>query len=400
MFEKILVPLDGSPFAERALAPALALAQQGHGEIILLSVPYMKQIVVEDWDNYGFDQSLEQSQQELTEYLEGLRAKKAHPDLRLRTVIGVGDEAGVIVDTAVAQGVDLIVMATHGRSGFSRWMLGSVTERVLRTALCPVLVIREDKPLAHIMITLDGSALSEYALGPGMEIASRLGSPVTLLSVENGEPLDQGFVAELEKVETGLGARTIEDFYHRTEAYLQRLARDLQTDLDQIIHIVPRTGPVAEAILETIETDDIDLVVMATHGRTGLKRWVYGSVTEKVLRAAPCNMLIMRPPLSELKPQTITREQSAQDYSAEIPLPKTAVSESEPGEISMSPQSVMEKAFLADYLQQKGYYLADLRELPPEKAKALMVAASQYASLKLAQVESTAHFREKLHRPS
>jgi vacuolar-type H+-ATPase catalytic subunit A/Vma1 len=66
----------------------------------------------------------------------------------------------------------------------------------------------------------------------------------------------------------------------------------------------------------------------------------------------------------------------------------------------MGPQSVMEKAFLADYLQQKGYYLADLRELPPEKAKALMVAASQYASLKLAQVESTAHFREKLHRPS
>jgi nucleotide-binding universal stress UspA family protein len=404
MFEKILVPLDGSPFAERALGPALALAQEGQGEVILLSVPYTKQIVVEDWDNYGLDQSLEQSQQELIEYLEGLKAKKAHPALKLRTIVTAGDEAGVIVDTALTEEIDLIVMATHGRSGFSRWMLGSITEKVLRTAPCPVLVIREDKPLSHIMITLDGSALSEVALGPGMEIASRLGSHVTLLSVEPTEMVDPKFVAELDKIEAGLGGRTVEDFYHRTESYLQHLAREVQADLELIVRIAPKTGPVAEAILATIETDNVDLVVMATHGRTGLKRWVYGSVTEKVMRAARCNMLIIRPPLAAFKPQSASREEDEQDYVAELPLSPEGAPfgglEAISGEATGSPQSVMEKAFLADYLQQKGYRLADLRNLPPDKAKALMTAASQHASLKLAQMESTAHFREKLHRPA
>jgi nucleotide-binding universal stress UspA family protein len=400
MFEKILVPLDGSPFAERALMPALALAQQGHGEVILLSVPYMKQIVVEDWNNYDYDQSLEQSQRELTEYLEEVKVKKAHPDLVLRTLVEFGDAAGVIVDTAVAQEIDLIVMATHGRSGFSRWMLGSVTERVLRTAPCPVLVAREDKPLSHIMITLDGSALSEYALGPGMEVASRLGSHVTLLSVENGEALDQGFVAELEKIEAGLGAHTIENFFHRTEAYLQRLARELQTDLGQIIHIAPRTGTVVEAILETIETDNVDLVVMATHGRSGLKRWVYGSVTEKVLRSAPCNMLIMRPPLSELKPRTTGSEQTEQQYPVEAVVQPLTTDQAEVEAIPDDPQSVMEKALMAEYLWHRGHRFADLKQLPQAEVKELMTEASQYASLKLAQVESTAHFREKLKRPS
>jgi nucleotide-binding universal stress UspA family protein len=299
MFEKILVPLDGSPLAERALTPALALAQQGHGEVILLSVPYAKQIVVEDWDNYGFDQSLEQSQKELTEYLEGLKARKAYPDLTLRTVVEAGDEAGMILDMAMDEEVDLIVMATHGRSGISRWMLGSVTEKVLRHAPCPVLVVREDKPLSHILITLDGSALSECALGPGMEVASRLGGHVTLLSVESSRDIEPAFTAQLDKMEAGLGARTIEDFYHRTESYLQRVAREIHTDLEQVIHIAPKTGPIAHAILDFIETDDVDLVVMATHGRTGLRRWVYGSVTEKVMRQAKCALLIVHLPVHE-----------------------------------------------------------------------------------------------------
>jgi nucleotide-binding universal stress UspA family protein len=281
--------------------PALALAQQGHGEVILLSVPYAKQIMVEDWDNYDFDYSLDQSQQELTEYLEGLKARKAHPDLTLQTIVEAGDEASVILDTAVDEEIDLIVMATHGRSGISRWMLGSITERVLRHAPCPVLVIREAKPLSHILITLDGSALSEHALGPGMEVASRLGGHVTLLSVESSREINQAFVAELDKIEAGLGARTIEELYHRTENYLQSLARELQTDLQQAIHIAPKTGPIAQAILDFIEAEAVDLAVMATHGRTGLRRWRYGSVTEKVLRGAKCALLIVRPPLSELE---------------------------------------------------------------------------------------------------
>jgi nucleotide-binding universal stress UspA family protein len=277
--------------------------QQKDGEVILLSVPHLQHALVEDKAGYGFllpHQSLENSRHELEAYLADLELTRSHPETTLRSLVVWGDAASVIVDTAVAEDVDLIVMSTHGRSGFSRWMLGSVTERVLRHAPCPVLVIREAKPLTHILITLDGSVLSEYALGPGMEVASRWGSHVTLLSVESSDMLDPAYIADLEKAEIGLGTRTKEDFYHRTEAYLQRMAKRLQEDLEQMVHIAPRTGPVANAILDFIDEGSVDLVVMATHGRSGLRRWVYGSITEKVMHGAHCAMLIVRSPEAAL----------------------------------------------------------------------------------------------------
>ncbi|MCB8942888.1 MAG: universal stress protein [Ardenticatenaceae bacterium] len=299
MFEKILIPLDSSELAERALKPGLALAEQGNADVFLVSVPFMEKAFIEDRAGYGFmlpDQSLAQSRKNLQAYLNKVKQNHAHPNVHIHPVVADGDEASVIVDTAVREQVDLIVMSTHGRSGFSRWMLGSVTERVLRQAPCPVLVIREDKPLQHMLITLDGSELSETALQPGVEVAARLGSQLTLFSVESSEELNPTFVAELEKVETGLGARTIEDYYHRTENYLQRLVARLPQEVAQVTDTAPRVGPVTDTILDFIEADKVDLVVMATHGRSGLQRWVYGSITEKIMRSAKCAMLIVRPP--------------------------------------------------------------------------------------------------------
>jgi nucleotide-binding universal stress UspA family protein len=118
---------------------------------------------------------------------------------------------------------------------------------------------------------------------------------VSLLSVKPDQDLDPRFVAELEKVERGLGGQATDDFYHRIETYLKRIARRYQPKMEQEIGIAPRTGRVAPAILNYVEGEGIDLIVMATHGRSGLQRWVYGSVTEKVLRQAKCSMLIVRP---------------------------------------------------------------------------------------------------------
>ena len=233
----------------------------------------------------------------------------ARSGLALRTKVKDGDAAGVIIDTAVAENVDLIVMSTHGRSGLSRWVLGSVTEKVLRQAPCPVLVIRDTKPFSHVLITVDGSPLSEYALAPGFEVARRLGSSVTLFSVEQAEELDPRFIAELERTEKGLGQLASDDFYRRTETYLENLADRYEPQLDQEIQTAPRsTAPVAQSILDFIEANDIDLVVMSTHGRSGLKRWVYGSVTEKVLHGAHCAKLVVRPPAAGTRRQTPGRK--------------------------------------------------------------------------------------------
>lgn len=303
MFNKILVPLDGSELAEQALRPAVTLARKLDGEIMLLSAAVVKYAVVTETTGYGMSQVEEPhayTHERLTSYLQEVQ-QKLSVYLQSSVKVVEGDAASVIVDAAVDEDVDLIVMSTHGRSGLSRWILGSVTEKVLRQAPCPVLVLHEATPLRNILITLDRSMLSEYALEPGLEIARGLGSCVTLLSAESDDEIDPRFFTELDKVESGLGGKARDDFYRRTEIYLQRTAKRLQPTVEQRIEIAPKRGLAAPTILDYIESHDIDLVVMATHGRTGLSRWRYGSVTEKVLHGAKCALLIVRPPLSEFE---------------------------------------------------------------------------------------------------
>ena len=304
MFQKILVPLDGSELAERALEPALALSRAAQGELLLLSVPYLKHLFVQERAGYGMllpHQSMNHTRQELADYLQTVTEKHAQPDVLLHTMIDDGDEASVIVDTAAAEEIDLIVMSTHGRTGFSRWYLGSVAERVLQSAPCPVMIVREARPFSRILITLDGSPLSERALGPGFTLANCFDSAVTLLRVEQPEDIDHDFMADLDALEQGLGSQVRDDLYYQTERYLSRVAAQCQHLSSQKVQTMPLKGPIAKGILEAIEAEEIDLVVMSTHGRTGLRRWVFGSISEKIMRRAQCAVLIVRPPTEALR---------------------------------------------------------------------------------------------------
>lgn len=301
MFKKILVPLDGSELAERALEPALALAQQQHGEVILLSVPVLQHMFVMEPAGYGFllpEQSVEQSRTELLDYLKTIQNRYIHPNVKIRTLIEEGDEATTIVEIAAAEQIDLIVMSTHGRTGFTRWMLGSVTEKVLREAPCPVLVIRNDQPLTRLVITLDGSALAEQALAPGLEVANSLGYHTTLFRVVPPLDVDPHLVASLDKLEQGFGDRLRETGHSQAAAYLQGLVEKHKGVCPNLTEEVWGGDP-ARTIVDFVEARHINLIVMATHGRTGFQRWVHGSVMEKVLRTAPCAMLVVRPQVEE-----------------------------------------------------------------------------------------------------
>ena len=142
MFKKVLVPLDGSELAERALEPALAITRACDAELLLLSVTSYHQILPPAAAGYGLtttDQIVDFGLDDANEYLDGLRREARCSDCRIQTITVGGDVAGCIVDTAATEGVDLIVMTTHGYSGLTRWVLGSITERVLRGASCPVL---------------------------------------------------------------------------------------------------------------------------------------------------------------------------------------------------------------------------------------------------------------------
>lgn len=305
MYKKIIVPLDGSALAEQALDPAIFLAKQAKAKLVLLSAAETKTIVATETTSGQGAQILERphdhSQEALSTYLHGLRQEKIPSSIESTIKVVEGEAAGVILDTAVAEGVDLIIMSTHGRSGISRWIMGSVTERVLRHAPYPVLVIREPTQFNKMLITLDGSKISEHAIYPGTALAKYFGSHVTLLSVEPADSLDPSYVEMMDAVEPGLGDVLIGDFYHRTESYLQKTARWMQPNIEQEIDIAPKTGPITPVILDHIESNDIDITVLATHGRTGLRRWLYGSVTEKILRSTSCALLVVRPPLAKLE---------------------------------------------------------------------------------------------------
>jgi nucleotide-binding universal stress UspA family protein len=290
MFKKILVPLDGSQLSQRALEPAIAMSKYTGAELLLVRTP-----VVDTLSFAATGSKQAEARNDALIYLETIRKSNEQPNLHIQTRLVEGDVAGAIVDTALGEQIDLIVMSTHGYSGLTRWVLGSVTEKVLRSASCPVLAVRAARHPQKVLITLDGSPLSERAIEPGLAVAQSLNAAVTLLRVVPRVVTD----GKLDEHERGLSRRMQEDLIEEAKDYL-RARSEVAARSGLAIKSEVRIGLPADIILEHIETYGTDLIVMATHGRTGLKRWVYGSVTAKVLRSVNCSMLVIRPTDAEL----------------------------------------------------------------------------------------------------
>lgn len=276
MFKKILVPLDSSQLAEQALPIAFQLARKMQAEIILLSVAWRKPYPLVEPMGYGLwlpEDPEVNIWDQIDRYLKHTQKKHSATNLPIRRLLLEGDEAGMIVDTAVSEQVDLIVMTTHGRSGISRWLMGSVTEKVMRQSPCPILVLRDSTMPDNIIITLDGSELAEAALLPGLAISLAAQAEVTLLQVNEREKPDA-------------------DQY-------------LQTVVDRFGHHAMKTavpaGRPAEGILDYAQNLPNTMIVISTHGRTGLARWAFGSVAEKVVRGALGPVMVVRPPAAQLQ---------------------------------------------------------------------------------------------------
>jgi nucleotide-binding universal stress UspA family protein len=302
MFKRILVPLDGSELAELALPPAVQLAEATGAELLLLRsmMPsyMMTPVVAGDYGWIWPENSIDSMREEARDYLTSVQMRYARPDVRWLQLLVEGDPASQIVDTAFEEAVDLIVMSTHGWSGFTRWTMGSVTERVLQHAACAVFVARSDQPVKRMLITLDGSLLAERAIEPALSLASGLDARVILLRVT--EPL---FATEPQvQYEWSIGEEMVPETVQRrqgeAEAYLCDVAiRHGHVGTEMELRVV--NGPTVDTLLEFAKQNEVDLIAMSTHGRTGLRRWLYGSVTAKVMRRFDGHMLIVRPPIVE-----------------------------------------------------------------------------------------------------
>lgn len=149
-YKRILVPLDGSSLAERAIADAIAIAEHRKAEIVLLHVlqPISGDLLETDGHPLHIDEQIDMRKARAFEYLDRVRHRIAGRDVRTTVAVEMGPPADVVIDYARAHGADLIVMATHGRSGVKRWLLGSVADKVVRGASGPVLLVRAGEPAA------------------------------------------------------------------------------------------------------------------------------------------------------------------------------------------------------------------------------------------------------------
>lgn len=297
MYTKILIPLDSSKTAEQVL-PYLQWLIAPEGELHLVSVvePNMYAYAVASPEVALHDKLQAVIHDELATYLAAVRTTLQTQGYHVQTWVARGDAAQTIADVATKIGADLIAMTTHGRTGFARWTLGSVADRVSQIAQQPIFLVRSDSdvPTSYrirlILTPLDGSPLAEAALQHARQLAQQTGATLELLRAV--EPLSNWQKAIL--LEAGYADPEMEE-ERSAEAwsYLNQVCQQLQqANLKSRAQVY--LGGAADAILELLEQEPIDLVVMSTHGLSGYSRWVYGSVAGKVLHNGVCPLLLLR----------------------------------------------------------------------------------------------------------
>jgi nucleotide-binding universal stress UspA family protein len=300
MYTRMLIPLDGSKLAENVLPYARAMARALDGPIELLSV-------VDSMDSArtshaghvrSVDAIVEAAVQESRRYLEGIaRSFTGRP---VTCVVEQGQPEEVIIERAAGDKETLISMATRGRSGIHRWLMGSVAEKVLRGASTPLLLVRGDAEgkntgeatLKSIVVPLDGSKLAETVLLHAVELAKKLSLAIVLTRAYQ-IPLSATYAgAESPYIPNSDALMNLV----RDEAgtYLETKVNELHQNGVEKVSSILMVGSGADEIIDLARGTPDNLIAMCTHGRSGVKRWALGSVTEKVVRHSGDPVLVVR----------------------------------------------------------------------------------------------------------
>ncbi|OGO01621.1 MAG: hypothetical protein A2Y72_01615 [Chloroflexi bacterium RBG_13_53_26] len=275
MYERILVPLDGSQLAEIALPYAEELSGRLGAEVTLIYVSESIDDPHRHMHQIYMQKMAESTKQDTEAYARKLGKELA---IQVRSVNLAGNPAEEIVKYADRENTGLIVLSTHGQSGIGRWTIGSIANKVVRATKKPVALVRAEGPrpdvpqkdmLRKALLPLDGSRESEAAIPYAAELASRLGMSVTLLQV------------------LAIGDKALaEDYLEKTGAQLKQKGVTVES---RVIF-----GEAATEIINLADEIHADVVAMSTHGRSGIGRWVLGSVAERVLYEGNTPLLLVR----------------------------------------------------------------------------------------------------------
>jgi len=287
---KILCPIDFSPGSKQAMRWATQLATTTGAEIVLFHSWYIPPLAYGGGHLVVPPTLLQDVSDDAKRGLdEAVLEVKALGATRVSAKLASGLPWTMIVNELDDPSYDLVVVGTHGRTGLSRILLGSVAEKVVRHAPCSVLTVRPDgevKPFAHVLCPTDFSESAQLAADLAVSLIAPDGQGLTLLHIVevpvavSGEPAVEGFIRDLD--------------VHASKL-LDSWAAQLRSKTKAPVTTRSRLGTPGAQTLQVIELDPtIDLVVMGSHGRTGIARVFLGSVAEKVVRHARCPVLVAR----------------------------------------------------------------------------------------------------------
>ena len=282
----IVVPLDGSSLAEAALLPGRDLAGRAGATLRLVGVL-----------SEHADAAEERRFAERLRLAARRAGVEAVPDIRR------GAPADQILTEAAGLPQPLIVMTTHGRSGPGRWLLGGVASRVVRGGEAPVLLLRSGMTtpasvasIRRIMVPLDGSAYGEAAIPLAAELAELFDAELRLVRVAETGQLATSFGTTLFSTTREVVSLLAQDLEAAADAYLATTSERLSSRGLRVYPVTLRGFPTAELLAQE-RNALVDLVVMATHARSGLGRIVVGSVAEELLQAGRRPILMVHPPM-------------------------------------------------------------------------------------------------------
>ena len=305
-YQKMLVPLDGSEPAEKVLVYAKELAARLDLDVSLLYVCTKEEYQVLPMHRSYVERLAEQVKPQAAAVQQSVGGPSKSKAVQVAGRVTVGYPAEEILRYADENKIDLILMTTHGRSGVKRWVLGSVADKVLRASKLPVLLVRSgtsgetpyDKwPRRRLVVPLDGSKVAESVL-PHVEALAKQkgldGIEVVLLQISEPPEIQSDYPASMpitweEHVKAETAKRKLAG-----EQYLATVQERLK-DAGLNARSEALVGKPAQEIIDYCSKDGFSLIVMATHGRSGLSRWAFGSVAEKVLLGTASPIIVVRP---------------------------------------------------------------------------------------------------------
>ena len=292
MYKRILVPLDGSPLGDRVLPYVRMLGKKLGAKVELFRVfdPHPEYLYPDHYQFWPHNDYSVYCREEVTAALDRAKIQLERAGISATAVMhgpetvatkGVhryGTPAEHIVTESEKEPDTLIVMSTHGRSGVGRWVMGSVSDKVLRATDKPLLIICAkgndailDGTIGHIIVPQDGSALAEKILPHAIALAKALEARVCLVRATQDDEADAGELGHLERL-------------------AERFRDEGVVEVDELL----LHGDPAMAIVDLTHEYPDALVAMTTHGRSGLGRWLMGSVADRVVRHAAGPVLVLR----------------------------------------------------------------------------------------------------------